>query len=237
MSASKLPANVLKRTIAYIYLAAYCPPEKLGSLARAGAPLRRRLAHQVGMGESEFFRAALPEVCSHIAAYHEHSRAGDPQRSAALLKMLVSIGRSDADARAFQSEIAAVAALPGRAKLENRLHRRKGCAYCTAPCQYGYFSLVSEPALTALRRILEKEAAKPTPDQDAVVSIMAFTRFHLWRTLGVKQDFITPRCLGNLGYCLLMLGIARSRYPFPAEKVQRYQELSQATIQRMEAGR
>ena len=237
MPVSRLPANVLKRTIAYIYLAAYCPPDKLGELARAGAPLRRRLAHEAGMGESDYFRVALPEVCSHITAYHEHSRAGDPQQTAALLKMLVSVGRSAADARAFQSEMAAVAALPGRAKVENRLHRRKGCSFCASPCQYGYFTLVSEPAFKALRTILEKEVARPAPDQNAVTSIMAFARFHLWRTLGVRQDYVTPQHLGNLGYCLLMLGIARSRYPFPAEKVQRFQELNQAAIQRMGAGR
>ena len=235
MPVPRFPADVLKRTIAYIYLVTYCPPKKLNDLAQAGAPLRRRLAHQAGMAESEFFKTALPEVCSHIAAYHEHSRAGDPERVAGLLKTLVSAGRSVEGARAFQAEMAAVAALPERAKPENRLHRRKGCVFCAAPCQYGYFSLVSEPAFPAPRRILEKEIEKPRPDQNAVVSILAFTRFHLWRTLGVRQDHITPRHLGNMGYCLLLLGIARSRYPFPAEKVQLFQELNQATIKRQAA--
>jgi hypothetical protein len=153
MPAPRIPADVLKRTIAYFYLVAYCPPEALNDLARAGAPLRRRLALEAGMGESEFFKLALPEVCDRIAAYHEHSRAGDPQRVAALLKTATAAGRSVEGAKAFQAEMTSVAGLPERAKPDNRLHRRKGCAFCAAPCQYGYFSpFALRPASTATSR-------------------------------------------------------------------------------------
>jgi hypothetical protein len=81
-----------------------------------------------------------------------------------------------------------------------------------------------------LRDILEQESARPAVDQNAVRSIWVFTRVHLWRTLGVKQDFVTRQHLANLGYCLLLLGIARSRYPFPAEKVELFQQLNQSAI-------
>ena len=45
-----------------------------------------------------------------------------------------------------------------------------------------------------------------------------------------KEGFISADHLGNLSYCLLMLGTAKSRFAMPEAQLTRFQELNQNTI-------
>ena len=230
-----IPVEVVKRAIAYYYLIAFCPTAKIDHFRDSSAPLRRRIVQESGMTETDFNKIVLPQVCWRIVSFHQDSQEPSKEMVDALVERARMADNSPEDAYEFQRELAQVAELPGRSKPDNRLHRKKGCRLCFTPCYFGYFTLVSEPHFLGLQRIFDEELQKPVMDQNAVLAVLAFTRYHLWRTMGVKMDLITPHNTGNLAYCLLMLGIAKSRYIFPEEKVRTFQGLNQSHILRRAA--
>ncbi len=71
-----------------------------------------------------------------------------------------------------------VSARPERAKANKRLHKQKGCRFCTAPCQYGYFSLMSEPDFITIDGRAGATAAAPkfVKAATSVPTIFALTR-------------------------------------------------------------
>ena len=128
-----------------------------------------------------------------------------------------------------------ISKLPGRAKPENRLHRKKGCGFCAAPCQYGYFTLVSEPQFSYLKDLIGAEAAKSITDQNPLNPAYLFTVNHLLAVSGAGEGFCDRMHLGNLAYCLLMLSMAKSRMAFPEKQIQLFQSVNQKYMQQQVA--
>ena len=124
----------------------------------------------------------------------------------------------------------AIAIHPGRAKMSNRLHRNKGCSLCQAPCQYAFFTLISEPDFKSLLAMLGAENQKIAAERNPINVLWTYTTTHLWKTLEAQEGFISADHLGNLSYCLLMLGTAKSRFAMPEAQLTRFQEMNQNTI-------
>jgi hypothetical protein len=225
---SRIPANLIRRTIGYYYLAAFCPPTYLGQFRQHSLILRANLARAAGMQEAPFFGAAVPEVSWRIVAFHQQTREPDRKLVQQLVQVCLASVSSPQALAAFQACMGEVAALPGRAKPTNRLHRRKGCALCAAPCKYGFFTLVSDPQFRVLRQLLEQPDASGS--RDVVHILWTYTTSHLWQTLGARQGFVSADHLGNLAYCLLLLATARSRRPMPEPQLRAFQERNQARI-------
>lgn len=225
-----LPSASIQGAISYYYLVAFCPPQNIRDLKKASKPLRKRLADNAGMKMGEFAKVVQPEVCRRIAAFHADTRKPDPE----LVKGLtVKIRRADSNPKkafAFQQEMAQVAQLPGRADLNKRLHRKKGCHLCTAPCRYGFFTLVSDAQFKPLQTMLEAENRRPANLRDPVNVLWSFTTGHLWQTLGARLGFISVDHLANLSFCLLLLAMARSRFALPEPQLRAYQSANQALI-------
>jgi hypothetical protein len=226
-----IPVDMLKQTITYFYLLAYCPPEKVAEFKQSTASMLKGLAGQAGLKEKAFLAQALPEACLHIVAFHQATREPDRELVDALVKAARTADKNSETLAAFKELMARIAALPGRAKLENRLHRKKGCAFCQWPCYYGYFSLVSEPEFNGLQRMLEAEAQQPKLEQNPIRPVLEFTLSHLAQTTQVGQGVIQRVHLGNLAYCLLMLSMAKSRLALPESELRVFQTSSQAWIQ------
>jgi len=224
------PPDVMMKTISYYYLVNYCPPSHVGDLVVAAQGLRGSLAEATGMEVPAYFEAALPEVCWRIVAFHQASREPDPEVVQALVEVGSKADSSEAGAQKFQAAMADIAANPGRAKPDNRLHRHKGCRFCAAPCRYGYFSLVSEPVFKRLLGMLESENEKPAQSRDPVNVLWTYTMTHLWSVLGIREGFIRADHLGNLSYCLLMLATAKSRFALPEKQLQAFQTMNRDMI-------
>lgn len=226
-----LPARGLKQAISYYYLVTYCPPDHISELKKVSRPLRKSLADQVEIKLAEYFSTAVPEVCRRIVAFQQGTRQPD----GATVKTLTSRARrADSNPEkvaAFQALMAEIAEHPGRAKADNRLHRKKGCRFCAAPCRYGYFTLVSDPQFGVLRKMLDAENQKPLGQRNAVNVLWTYTTGHLWRTVGARQGYISVDHLGNLAYCLLMLATAKSRFALPEKQLTAFQEANQNLIQ------
>ncbi|MGD8822679.1 MAG: hypothetical protein PVG63_06210 [Anaerolineales bacterium] len=227
---STIPADIMMRTISYYYLVNYCPPSQVGALKEAAQPLRAALAEGAGKGEEEYFPFAAPEVGWRVTAFHQATREPDADIAQALADAVVKADASADEAAAFQNVMADLASHPGRAKLDNRLHRQKGCKFCMAPCRYGFFTLVSDPAFQNMLAMLSAEMEKQPELRNPVNVLWTYTATHLWRTLGVREAFIRADHLGNLSYCLLMLATAKSRFAVPEKQLQAYQAMNQDTI-------
>jgi hypothetical protein len=230
-AAPAISVNALKKTIAYYYLLAYCPPEQVGEFAEATAPLRKSLADSAAMSEKAYFNVVLPEVCRRIVSYHEATR--EPGKEW-VEKLAISAAEADKNVKnvtLFQEEMSRVARLPGRALPENRLHRKKGCQYCRLPCAYGYFTLISEPAFRGLQQMLDAEMQKPADERSPLRPVWGFTVSHLAKVMQAGQGVIRREHLGNLAYCLLMLSMAKSRLAVPEAQLQAFQAGNQALIQ------
>jgi hypothetical protein len=225
---SQIPASLIRRTIGYYYLLAFCPPAYLGRFLQDSRSLRGSLARAAGAKEPEYFAAVIPEVCRHIVAFHERTREPDRKLVQGLMQATATAASGPQALAAFQARLGEVAALPGRAKPANRLHRRKGCDLCVAPCNYGYFTLVSDPQFGALQQVLEGDGREES--RDVVHILWTYTASHLWRVMGARQGFVSADHLGNLAYCLLMLATARSRRPMPEPQLRAFQERNQARI-------
>ena len=78
--------------------------------------------------------------------------------------------------------------------------------------------------------MLGAENKKIAAERNPVNVLWTYTTTHLWNTLEAKEGFISADHLGNLSYCLLMLGTAKSRFAMPEAQLTRFQEMNQGTI-------
>lgn len=223
----------IKKMISYYYLVSFCPPRYIDILKEASLELRNRLAEGAGCKMQEFKDLVVPEVARRISAFHLASREPDPEAVEALVEVMKIADNGPKETAAYQGIMHLVSSHPNRAKLTNRLHRKKGCIFCTAPCRYGFFTLVSEPDFKALQSMLDEENQKLAQERDAVRVLWTYTKHHIWHVLETENGIINPEHLGNLSYCLLLLGTAKSRFALPETQLRRYQEMRRASIQRL----
>jgi hypothetical protein len=226
----RLSITGLQATIGYMYLLSFCPPEQVLEFKQAGDPLRAGLALKAGMSAARYFAQAVPEASRRVVAFHQRTREPDDKIVADLTEA-VRIAHTGPAVAALDRRLTQITGLPGRAKPENRLRASKGCQLCAAPCRYGFFALVSKPSYDLLHKLLEAEAQQPAQDQDPVKAARTFATGHLWRSLGLEQGYVTADHLGNLAYCLLTLGMSKSRYVLPEKQMQAFQAANQALIQ------
>jgi hypothetical protein len=220
----------IKKMISYYYLVAFCPPAHINALKKASQKLRSAAAKQAGLKMADFVKAVAPEVAFRICAFQQATRLPDEETIKKLTQAIISADSDPEKAAAYQALMKTVAAHRGRAKLDNRLHRQKGCSLCQAPCQYGFFTLISEPDFKTLLSMLGAENQKIAAERNPVNVLWTYTTTHLWNQLGVNEGFISADHLGNLSYCLLMLGTAKSRFAMPEAQLTRFQEMNQNTI-------
>jgi hypothetical protein len=232
-STKALPVESLKKAIAYFYLVSYCPPGRIDDFRRLTDPLRKALAESAGMNEADYFKAAVPEVCRRIVAFHEGTRQPSSFWVDALVNTARNADESPQRAFAFQMTMANVARLKQRALPENRLHRKKGCHLCRLPCHYGYFSLVSDPRFGQLQEMLAAEVKKPASEQSPLDPVYGFAIRHIAELTGTQEGFLAIEHLVNLSYCLLMLGMAKSRLAIPEEQLHLFQTFNQEIIQQV----
>ena len=221
----------LQATIGYLYLLSFCPLERILEFKQAGAPLRAGLALKSGLPTADYFQQAVPEACRRIVAFHHGTRRPDDGTVNELIESARLAHVNSTGAAIFQSQMEKVATSPKRAKHDRRLRSDRGCQFCATPCRYGYFIVVSKPNFDLLNKLMDAEAQKPPDEQDPLKAAWGFATGHLWRTLGTEQGYISATHLGNLAYCLLSLGMAKSRYPLPEGQYQAFQEANQALIQ------
>jgi len=222
--------SAVKGMISYYYLVAFCPPAHIKELEKASQKNRTALAKLAGLKMVDFLQAAAPEVAFRICAFQQATREPDKETVEKLKNALLKADTGPEKAAEYQALLREVAAHRGRAKESNRLHRQKGCSLCQAPCQYGFFTLISEPDFKTLLAMLGAENKKIAAERNPVNVLWTYTTTHLWKTLGKNEGYISADHLGNLSYCLLMLGTAKSRFPMPEEQLTRFQEMNQATI-------
>ena len=222
--------SAIKGMISYYYLVAFCPPAHISALKKASQKTRSALAKLAGLKMADFVKAVAPEVAYRICAFQGATRHPDKETVAKLSQAIVSADTQPDKAAEYQALMKEVAADRGRAKESNRLHRQKGCSLCQAPCQYGFFTLISEPDFKTLLSMLGAENKKLAAERNPVNVLWTYATTHLWKVLGKNEGFISADHLGNLAYCLLMLGTAKSRFPMPEEQLTRFQEMNQNTI-------
>lgn len=227
-----IPAGSMKKMITYLYLLSYCPPDKLADFKRNTAPMLKELAVQAGIKEKAFLAQALPEACTCILAFHQATREPDKKLVDALEAAARSADKNPASLTAFKEQMAQVAALPGRAKPENRLHRNKGCTLCAAPCRYGYFTLVSDPKFAGLQALFAAESGKPASKQTPLMPVYTFAVDHLLTITDTQEGYCERTHLANLAYCLLLLGMAKSRMALPEKQLVIFQGANQEFIRR-----
>jgi hypothetical protein len=231
MTKSNLTGS-LKKTISYYYLLSFCPPEKIKDFKGSMVAMRKALAESAGMSEADCFAQALPEVCRRIVSFQQATRVPDPQAVASLEAAARDADKNASAAAAFQQQIAQIAALPGRARPENRLHRNKGCKLCKTACQYGYFTLVSDPQFSVLQEAMQAEIARPAGRQSPLLPLYGFALNHITQLAGVKEVFIQSEQLVNLSFCLLLLGMAKSRLALPEAQLTLLQAANREFIRR-----
>jgi len=222
--------TAIKKMISYYYLVNFCPPAHIKQLKKASQKMRSALSKQSGLKMKDFLDAVNPDVAHRMAAFQQATRKPDQETVDQLAKAIKSADSKPEKAAAYQKLMRAIAIHPGRAKMGNRLHRQKGCKYCQAPCQYGFFSLISEPDFKTLLDMLGAENKKIAAERNPVNVLWTYTTTHLWKILGKNEGFISADHLGNMSYCLLMLGTAKSRFALPEAQLTSFQELNQNTI-------
>ncbi len=220
----------IKKMISYYYLVAFCPPAHISALKKASQKMRTALAKQSGLKMADFVKAVAPEVGQRMAAFQQATRQPDQETVDNLITAIIEADSKPEKTAEYQALMKAVAIHPGRAKMSNRLHRQKGCSLCQAPCQYGFFTLISEPDFKTLLSMLGAENQKIAAERNPVNVLWTYTTTHLWKTLEAQEGFISADHLGNLSYCLLMLGTAKSRFAMPEAQLTRFQEMNQNTI-------
>lgn len=226
--------NAVKKMIGYYYLLSYCPPEHIGELKTASQQMLTGLAAVNGCTMNELFELVSPDVARRILAFQLAIREPEVELVDALVQLLKSADNTPREAANFQVVMHLITTHPGRAKAGNRLHRHKGCAFCSQPCQYGFFTLVSEPDFHTLKAMLDSENKKMVQERDAVKVLWTYTKQHIWSVLESEGGMIRAEHLGNLSYCLLLLGTAKSRFALPEDQLKRYQKLSQLNAQRLQ---
>ncbi|MBN1305908.1 MAG: hypothetical protein JXA13_15845 [Anaerolineales bacterium] len=226
-----IPAELIKKTIIYYYMLAYSTPTNLENFKGSLASYRENLVASSGMKEKDFYREAIPDVCRRIVAFHEDNR--DPSRGwvEALTDAARSAEKSPQEAYEYQQVMTKVARLPQRALPDNRLHRKKGCAFCKLPCHYGFFTLVSDPEFSTLQELLDAEVNREKETQSAIRPVWGFALSHLSQTTGLTKGYSIHKVhLGNLSYCLLMLAMAKSRLAVPERQLKVFQDINQQLI-------
>ena len=168
-----------------------------------------------------------------IVAFHQATRKPEKTVVQELTKLMKGADTNPKKTAAYQVKMREIAAHPGRAKADNRLHSQKGCRFCLAPCRYGYFTLMSEPDLKSLKTMLDAENKKIAQEQDAVKVLWTYTTAQIWNVLEAQEGFIEAYHLGYLSYCLLMLGTAKSRFALPEDHLKLYQIMNQVNIRRL----
>lgn len=225
-------AGSMKKMIAQLYLLSFCPPDQLANFKSSRAPILKELAAQAGLKEKAFLAQALPEACTRILAFHQATREPDKKLVDALAIAAQNADKNQEALDAFKTQMAQVASLPGRAKPENRLHRNKGCRYCAVPCRYGFFTLVSDPQFSHLQALFAAESGKPASRQTPLIPAYTFTIDHLLTITGTQAGFCERIHLANLAYCLLLLGMAKSRLALPEKQLLIFQGANQQFIHR-----
>ncbi|MBC8333080.1 MAG: hypothetical protein H8E28_13955 [Anaerolineae bacterium] len=205
--------NKLKHTLLYLHLLSFTPPEKVADLQ----PLRDSLG--------EDWPRSAESAVRLIVSFQQASRNPESELVSELARLARSADSSPEACRAFQTQMDTLAQLPGRAKPEHRLHRKRGCQLCATPCRYGYFSLVTEPNFEGLPNLLEAQTSHP------VQAVWQFTLTQLAETFNADRWHISAKHLGNLSYCLVALATAKSRYPFPEEQMRKFQAMNQSLIE------
>lgn len=215
---NKISAAQIKQAIIYLNLLSYSPPSRVEEFP----------APEALFGES--WPGAVEKAAWLMVSFQQASREPDAELVAELASAALAANASPEGCRAFQEVMDTLAELPGRAKAKNRLHRKRGCQLCASPCRYGYFSLISEPDFTTLQELLETEGGRP------VQAVWQFTLKHLGQTFPAGQWHVATKHLGNLAYCLVSLGTAKSRFPFPKEQMRKFQMMNQATARNLSPG-
>lgn len=224
-------AEAVKKMICYYYLVSFCPPEYVSDLKKASKKLRAGAAKSAGLKMKEFTDVVVPEVAFRMVAYQQATREPEKKLVEKLVKAMKTADSKPERAEAYQALMLETAGHPGRAKKGNRLHRKKGCHLCTAPCRYGFFTLISDPVFKHLLAMLNAENQKPAAQRDPVNVLWTYTTTHLWGVLGAKEGFIRADHLGNLSFCLLLLATAKSRFAFPEAHLTAFQGMNQRVIQ------
>lgn len=233
---TNIPAESMKKTIAYLYLLSFYPPEGVTDIKGNSFSLLKQAAAAMGMKENEYLEKSLPEACHRIVSYHQASREPDAEMVKSLLETALKADEDVESLRAFKTLMEQVSALPGRSKPENRLHRKKGCQLCTAPCRFGFFTLVSDPDFSRLQDLFKVESEKPSAEQSPLTPVYMFTIDHLVKLTGSENGAYERKNLANLAFCLLMLAMAKSRLAFPEAHVRLFQLTNQEFIRRQPAG-
>ncbi len=227
-----IPAGSMKKAIAYLHLLSFCPGEKLTEFKRNTAPMLKEMAERAGLKDKVFLAEALPEACRLITAFHQATREPDPKLVETLVEAARTADKNAISLTAFKEQMSRVASLPGRVKPENRLHRNKGCRLCAAPCLYGYFTLVSDPLFSRLQELFAEESGKPANKRTPLMPVYVFTVDHLLKIYGTEEGYCEKIHMGNLAFCLLLLGMAKSRMAFPEAQTRLFQEANQEFIHR-----
>ena len=225
--------NAIKKMISYYYLVSYCPPGYIDDLRAAGQSMFSKLAISSRCSTEDFIEIALPDVARRILAFHQATREPEIDEVDSLARLLKTADSSPQQTADFQSAMDSIVAHPNRAKSSNRLHRLKGCAFCSEPCRYGFFSLVSEPDFHILKALLDAENQKLVQQRDVVRALWNYTKQHIWSVLGTEAGIITAEHIGNLSYCLLLLGTAKSRFALPEAQLKQYLEQTRVHVLRL----
>jgi len=226
--------KVIKKMISYYYLVYYCPPVYIDHLKTASLKMRSRLAQVQGCTPEALPELVAPEIASRITAFQQATREPEAETVKALTEKVITADRDADGTAAFQALMNLVVIHPGRSKLPNRLHRNKGCVFCTASCRYGFFTLVSEPDFNALLAMLDKENQKLAQERDAVKALWNFVKEQIWGVLEAQDGMILAEHVDKLSYCLLLLGTAKSRFALPEVQLRHYQEMSGNHVQRLQ---
>ena len=231
--ATSISKEAIKKMVCYYYLVSFWTPEYIGELKKTSRKMRTKYARETGLKMKEFTDLVVPEVARRIMAFH--TATPEPEKTAVeeLTRVMKGSDNNPKKAAAFQAAMREVSAHLNRAKVNKRLHNQKGCRFCTAPCQYGYFSLMSEPDFITLMAMLDAENHKIAEERNAVNALWMYSREHFWSVIEKQEGYISAYHLGNLSYCLLMLGTAKSRFVLPEKELLTYQALNQRTIRNL----
>lgn len=230
---TSISKEAIRKMVCYYYLVSYWTPEYIGELKKASRKMRTKLARETDLGMKEFTSLIIPEVARRIIAFHSATPVPEEKTVEELARVMKGADSNPKKAANYQATMSAISALPERAKVDKRLHKQKGCQFCSAPCQYGYFSLMSVPDFTTLEAMLDAENQKIAEERSAVNVLWMFSRKHIWSVLEKQEGYISAYHLGNLSYCLLMLGTAKSRFTMPKKERLTYQAMNQRMIQNL----
>ena len=228
--AGSIGPKAISKMISYYYLVSFSTPEYISALKKSSLKTRTKLSKASGLKMKDFVNQVAPEAASRMVSYHQRTRKPEEAVVTELVKLMKVADTKPEKASAFQVKMRELAAHPGRAKEDNRLHFQKGCAFCLAPCRYGFFTLMAEPDLKKLKNMLDAENEKIAQERDAVNVFWTYTKTQILKALDLPEVYIEAYHIGNLSYCLLMLGTAKSRFALPEDHLKLYQIMNQIAI-------